>query len=173
MTAQTILAILWAVATTALCLPRRCSIRRANLLRMLFCLVWFNTLRPPWISSVRKYLSPRLDMPWLTIFVPLAWCLGVSPSQAAKPLALLNCLASPTRAISADVVISPRPGMLMSCLYYGCAFAVCSIFCSMVLILVFDTRNSSSMSLSSSRMGNETWFSMSSTIKGSCVFMMR
>ena len=42
------------------------------------------TERAPWISSLRRYESPRLLMPSSRFLPPVPCCLGVNPSEAAR-----------------------------------------------------------------------------------------
>src|SRR3954447_15245325 len=45
--------------------------------------------RAPWISSVRRYVLPRLVMPSRRVLPPVLACRGTSPSQAARSRARL------------------------------------------------------------------------------------
>ena len=82
-------AVLFASATAALFLPRRatnpCSHTLKGSVRPSMRLT---TARAPWISCVRKYLSPRLLMPRSWGSSPLEYCFGTNPKEAltCRPL---------------------------------------------------------------------------------------
>ena len=70
--------------------------------------------KAPWISSVRRYRSPRLLMPSSVGFPPVERCCGTMPSQVASSRPLRHSAASPTAATSAVDVSGPTPGIASS-----------------------------------------------------------
>ena len=77
---------------------RRCAVITADL--------------TPWISSMRKYMSPRLVMEPTLFLSSLEFCRSVRSNQAPNCAPLRNCLKSPTVATKAEAVTGPTP---MSC----------------------------------------------------------
>ena len=70
--------------------------------------------RAPWISSLRRYLLPRLLMPSSRGLPPVVICRGTSPSQAARSRPRANVPALPIAAASAVAFSTPIPGMVAS-----------------------------------------------------------
>jgi hypothetical protein len=94
-------------------LPRSCYADRANWLANPCTLVLRSicrmTARGPWMSSVRRYVSPRLLIPCKFVLPPDECCLGTKPSQAASCRPFAKFFASPTEATRALAVIGPIP----------------------------------------------------------------
>ena len=103
-------AFLLAIATQAFCQPTRavsCTSQREIGSSRLPALITADFA--PWISSVRRYSSPRLVILPRLVLPPLEFWLGTMPSHAPNCAPLLNCLKSPTPATVADAPISPMP----------------------------------------------------------------
>jgi len=69
-------AILLAKATAATLAGRRA---RISLCHVVGTLAWHITDRAPWINSVRKYGSPRLEIDPKRILPPVPLCRGTNP----------------------------------------------------------------------------------------------
>jgi hypothetical protein len=99
---------LFAIATTATFLGRRVaswvSHSGGDLLLV-------STERAPRISSVRRYLSPRLLIPSNRTRPPVPVCRGTNPSQVANSRPDLKAFASPSVATAAVALSSPTPGI--------------------------------------------------------------
>src|SRR6516165_3288809 len=63
-----------------------------------------------WISSVRRYLLPRLEMRPRIDRPPVLYCRGTSPSQAAKSRPRSNASPLPIAATMAVEISGPDPG---------------------------------------------------------------
>ena len=128
-TAHAVRAFLFASATAAMFLPRRCSVANAQRLRRsVRCGAYRNEARAPCISSVRRCRSPRLLMPSSFARPPVECWRGTSPSHAASSRPLRNSVASPTAATSAVAVSTPesrRAFRRLFCVSHA-AMAVCS-----------------------------------------------
>ena len=95
--------------------PHRCHVGRPSCFESLVChavgaLAWYITDRAPWISSMRKYGSPRFEIDPNRILPPVPLCRGTNPRNEANSRPDLNVLASPTVATSAVAVSRPMPG---------------------------------------------------------------
>ena len=83
MIAQRMRAFLFASATTAFCQPARAfSARTQRLIGSLRVCAELTTDFAPWISSVRRYASPRLVIVPRFVLPPEECCRGTTPSQA-------------------------------------------------------------------------------------------
>ena len=63
----------------------------------------------PWISSVRRQVTPCWVMPPGLFLPPLECCLGVNPIQASNCAPFPSCLKPPTVATTAEAVTGPMP----------------------------------------------------------------
>ena len=81
-------------------------------------LTWFVAAkmaeRAPWMSSVRKYASPRLLIPSSVGLPPLELWRGTKPNQTETCRPLRKLCASATEATSALAASGPMPGILSS-----------------------------------------------------------
>lgn len=75
---------------------------------------WSSTELLPVISNRRSVRSPILDVAPSFCLPPVDFCKGVSPSQAAKSLALVKLSMGSAKARIAVALIGPIPGMVMS-----------------------------------------------------------
>ena len=82
----------------------------------------------PKTSNRRMYWSPIFEMWPNRSFPPLDLLSGVSPSQAANSLPLLNCLPLPTVATIAEAVIGPTPGIVRSGTTRYSRLVICVIY---------------------------------------------
>src|SRR5271156_3578990 len=70
--------------------------------------------RAPWISSLRRYLLPRLVMPTSRGLPPVVTWRGTSPSQAARSRPRAKLCPSPMAATNAVAFSTPIPGIVAS-----------------------------------------------------------
>src|SRR6516165_3378962 len=68
-----------------------------------------------WISSVRRYLLPRLEMRPRIDRPPVLYCRGTSPNQAAKSRPRSKASSLPIAATMAVEISGPTPGTLINC----------------------------------------------------------
>lgn len=115
-TAQQILAFLFAKATVALLNPLRSrklfthftlfgSCRLTDSFRLTPTLA-------PWMSIVRMYRSPLLLIPSSCCLPPVDLCFGTKPKYAANSLPFLNIEGSEAQAMSAVAARGPTPGIV-------------------------------------------------------------
>src|SRR5438874_9570919 len=67
-----------------------------------------------WISSVRRYLLPRLEMRPRIERPPVLYCRGTRPSQAAKSRPRSKASPVPIAATMAVEISGPTPGTLIN-----------------------------------------------------------
>jgi len=122
--AQTVLAILFASATVISMRGFRASMP-ANHAPALSGLrpATFVTELAPMMRSLRKLRSPIFVVRPRRSFPPLECCRGTRPSQAAKSRPRRKVLAAGASAASAVAITGPTPGIVISRLATGSAFA--------------------------------------------------
>ena len=122
--AQTVLAILFASATVISMRGFRASMP-ANHAPALSGLrpATFVTELAPMMRSLRKLRSPIFVVRPRRSFPPLECCRGTRPSQAAKSRPRRKVLAAGASATSAVAITGPTPGIVISRLATGSAFA--------------------------------------------------
>ena len=98
-------------ATTQEC--RRVSIARVQSATRPDCLSSRSmNARAHWTNRWRIFLSPRLEIPSRVDLPPVLYCLGTSPTAAAKSRLHRYCFQSPRSEARRLAVMGPTPGIV-------------------------------------------------------------